>query len=370
MPEGHPLRAGYDVVCCSRCFFVYADTEAKQKDYDRFYAEFSKYESPVSNCAGQSPHDLDRLRKTAACISKVIPSRDARILDVGCGSGGLLAVLQGLGYRNLQGVDASRGCVDSLMRAKGIAAEVGSIFRLRPGMGQFHCVTLTHVLEHVEDVRGALANVVELLIPGGCVYLEVPNASRYAEYMLAPFQEFNTEHINHFSARSLNNACGVAGLRLVGGGEKVFDQSAGMPFPTVFGFWQKDDDPTREVVPDPSILESIGEYIRLSREKLARYDAQIRLILAKTPKIIVWGTGELTLKLLHDTALGTADIVAFVDGNETNQGKKLRNLTIIGPSGIRDLTNPILVASTIHFEEISAAIRAAFGLEREIIGLQ
>ncbi len=44
LPEGHPLSNGYDILCCDRCGFVYADTTVSQKDYDIFYAKLSKYE--------------------------------------------------------------------------------------------------------------------------------------------------------------------------------------------------------------------------------------------------------------------------------------------------------------------------------------
>ena len=33
LPEGHPLSNGYDILCCDRCGFVYADTTVSQKDF-------------------------------------------------------------------------------------------------------------------------------------------------------------------------------------------------------------------------------------------------------------------------------------------------------------------------------------------------
>ena len=37
LPEGHPLSAGYDVVCCRECGFVYADTSVTQEQYDLLF---------------------------------------------------------------------------------------------------------------------------------------------------------------------------------------------------------------------------------------------------------------------------------------------------------------------------------------------
>jgi hypothetical protein len=35
-------------------------------------------------------------------------------------------------------------------------------------------------------------------------FILVPDASRFAEFMVSPFQDINIEHINHFSADTLN----------------------------------------------------------------------------------------------------------------------------------------------------------------------
>jgi len=32
------------------------------------------------------------------------------------------------------------------------------------------------------------------------VYIEVPDAARYIDFLYSPFQDFNTEHINHLSS--------------------------------------------------------------------------------------------------------------------------------------------------------------------------
>ena len=39
--------------------------------------------------------------------------------------------------------------------------------------------------------------------PGGVVYLDLPDASRYVDPYIAPFEDFSTEHVNHFSPSTL-----------------------------------------------------------------------------------------------------------------------------------------------------------------------
>ncbi len=91
LPEGHPLAAGYQVVCCQACGFVYADTTVTQADYDRFYATSSKYEdNGTSTGGGGAPWDEQRLADMARWLSARVPHHEARILDIGCANAGLL----------------------------------------------------------------------------------------------------------------------------------------------------------------------------------------------------------------------------------------------------------------------------------------
>ena len=39
LPNEYGLPDAYDVVCCTKCGFVFADTSACQEDYNKYYAE-------------------------------------------------------------------------------------------------------------------------------------------------------------------------------------------------------------------------------------------------------------------------------------------------------------------------------------------
>lgn len=360
---------GYEVVCCQACGFVYADTAAKQADYDRFYAELSGYESEVSSGMGVSPQDRARLDATAAAVADALPSREARILDFGCAGGGLIRALQEQGFRNIQGVDPSPACAAQVRAGTGVPAEAGSLFAIPPGLGSFDCVILTHVLEHIEDVVGALRNIGSLLTPTGLLHLEVPDAMRYADFIVAPFQDFNTEHINHFSLKSLDNACGRMGLELVSSGEKLLESAPKMPYPAVYGFWRRGT-AARQPTYDAGLRPRILEYIQRSRTVMDRFENRIRSLMDRSPELMVWGTGQLTMKLLNETSLGKARIAAFIDGNPINQGRTLQGVRIVAPNALKAVDKPILVASTIHFEAISRTIREKFGDNVEVVGLE
>jgi SAM-dependent methyltransferase len=371
LPDGHPLSQGYNVVNCVACGFVYADTAVSQADYDRFYAEFSKYEDQKNGTgSGENPFDCARLEFTARQLADFLQDPSARILDVGCANGGILRALKDLGYENVCGLDPSPVCVENT-RALGLEAHPGSLFQPFP-YGKFDCVVLSHTLEHVQDVHGAIAWISGMLKPDGkqVTYIEVPDASRYVDFLYAPFQDFNTEHINHFSQVSLKNTMSRAGFEAVETDEKTLTISPNMFYPAIYGFWRKSiDQLIMEMEPDTWLVMQIGEYIRQSQAILDAIEARLQKILPQAPQVIVWGTGQLAMKLLVETSLGKANIAAFVDNNSINQGKTLRGVKILSPRALAGLNGPILITTILHQQAIAEQIRQ-MGLPNEIIFLK
>ena len=365
LEDGHPLGDGYDVVYCVACGFVYADVSASQADYDAFYAKLSKYDdATTSTGSGESAQDRERLAETAQLVGNMLPSREARILDIGCAGGGLLEALQRRGYRNLVGVDPSPTCA-RLTRERTGEAYDGWVTSLPKQIGMFDCVIMSHVLEHVLDVASAILALRSLLREGARVYLEVPDAVRYADHIYAPFQDFNTEHINHFSSRSLDNAMESRGYAATGGGERLLHSSPCTYTPAVYRVYRWMGASTA-VNPDLALKPAILRYIERSSVLLKTIDTRIREALSTSPVLIVWGTGQLTLKLLAETCLSQAKVAAFVDSNPIHQGRRLAGAPILAPSAIREYKQPILIGTMLHHREILSQIEK-LGLENRII---
>lgn len=363
--ENHPLSDGYVVACCADCGFVYADVAATQADYDAFYATLSKYDDgATSTGSGDSPNDRERLAGTAEILSGALPSTEARILDIGCAGGGLLYALKERGYRNLVGVDPSPACARQTREKTGEAYD-GWVTNLPPQIGRFDAVVLSHVMEHVLDVPAAIAALGPLLGEGGLVYLEVPDAPRYAEHIYAPFQDFNTEHINHFSAASLDNAMQSRGFLAIGGGERLLHSSPHTFTPAVYRIyrWSGVNAP---VTRDNGLKPAILRYIERSARLLACIDQRIEEALRSSDELIVWGAGQLTLKLLAETCLAKARVAAFVDSNPIHQGRRLAGAPILAPAAIAGTSQPILIGTTLHHREIVAQIEK-LGLRNAIV---
>lgn len=369
VPDGYPLPKEYDVVVCQRCGFVYADPAAVQQDYDRFYCEWSKYDdSETATGSGLSPYDAARLAATASDIARALPSRAASILDAGCATGGLLTALRDVGFASVAGLDPSPRCA-SACRARGFEAYIGSIASAPQNMPKFDCVVFSHVLEHVYDIPAFFMAARGLLSPGGYLYLETPDATRYDEYLYAPFQEFNTEHINHFSACTLENAARRFGFQRVVVEQKVIQTAADTIYPAVFGLFRDcGRAPEERVVCDQELPSRIAAYIRHSAELMEKIGRHLTSHLANVDRVIVWGAGQLAMKLLSLPCLAQTQVRALVDNNPVLRGKTLAGAPVVSPKEIAGTSEPIVIATLLHADEISAQIRR-LGLHNPVLSL-
>ena len=95
-----------------------------------------------------------------------------RILDIGCGTGDLLLLLQNNGYE-LYGTDISQVALD-MAQKRGVKAE---LHQTTPE-GTFNTIVIAQVLEHVADDRMFILEAVERLMPNGKLIISVPNNGR------------------------------------------------------------------------------------------------------------------------------------------------------------------------------------------------
>jgi 2-polyprenyl-3-methyl-5-hydroxy-6-metoxy-1,4-benzoquinol methylase len=374
LEEGSHLPSEYDVVWSPRAGFAYADTPAEQSIYDEYYASHSKYEDDASSTGGGgTPSDAERLARTAGEIVELIPNRHAKIVDIGCANGGLLLALKRLGCSSLVGVDPSPSCVRNVQDRHAIVAEVGSLFALPRASGSAKVALLSHVLEHICDLKRAVHVLADTLSPDGILYIEVPNAARYRDFMVAPFQDFNTEHINHFSLISLQNLFLSHAFEVVAAGTRTVNTAPGCTYPVLYTFFRRTSAKVScfDFRTDEQFLISLQDYISLSNEKLELIESKLRPLSKSQSPLVVWGTGELTMKLLAESSLRNANILAFVDSNPVNQGKALIGRTIHAPRDLLGLANSysILIATLLHQEAIIRTIRQELGLANQVVVL-
>jgi len=139
-----------------------------------------------------------------------LPRRSGlRILDVGCGTGGMLQMLRELG--SVSGIDTSEV---ALSRAR---ARLGPVVPLRRGQlpdglppgERFDLVTAFDVVEHIPDAPAALAAIRGALLEGGALVCTVP-----AYQLLWSRHDELNHHCRRYTAPLLRRHLEEGGFRM------------------------------------------------------------------------------------------------------------------------------------------------------------
>lgn len=105
--------------------------------------------------------------------ARLPPAAHRRILDVGCGTGGMLPLLAAFG--EVSGLDASdEALAFAKTRAGGARLLKGVLPAGLPPSERFDLVTAFDVIEHIPEVIEALVNLRAALAPGGRLVVTVP----------------------------------------------------------------------------------------------------------------------------------------------------------------------------------------------------
>ena len=127
-------------------------------------------------------------------------SGTSRILDVGTGTGDWPLFLKSKGHAAI-GIETN---TVALKRAQEKGVEVYEGWQGLEGE-QFDCITLWHVLEHLQDPQGSLIEMLKYLKPGGILFIAVPNFKSFdAKYYKENWAAYDVpRHLWHFSAASI-----------------------------------------------------------------------------------------------------------------------------------------------------------------------
>ena len=133
---------------------------------------------------------------------------DARILEIGCGTGHNLPMLARFGRVDAIEIDAAARAVAS----KRVGHEVMNAplpDLIGVEKGRYDLIALLDVLEHVEQDRDALVSISQRLKPGGHILLTVPAHP----WMWSAHDEVNHHH-RRYTKASFKAVIAAAGLRI------------------------------------------------------------------------------------------------------------------------------------------------------------
>ena len=132
---------------------------------------------------------------------------DARILEIGCGTGHNLPMLARFGSIEAIEIDPAARAIASERLGQPVSASP------LPGLpdiarGSYDLIAVLDVVEHIEDDVAALAAMRDCLMPGGQILITVP-----AHQWMWSAHDVVNHHHRRYSKRTLAKAIAAAGLR-------------------------------------------------------------------------------------------------------------------------------------------------------------
>jgi SAM-dependent methyltransferase len=153
---------------------------------------------------------VGRRRILESLLSSLALQQGAKVLEIGCGTGGNLRMLSKFGAVSAMEMDVI---------AIDIAKEkAGDICDIRQGYGpdgfpifatKFDLICMFDVLEHIEKDVETLAAIKKLLNPGGCVVITVPAF----QWLYGTHDEF-LHHKRRYSADQIRKVAASSGLAI------------------------------------------------------------------------------------------------------------------------------------------------------------
>ncbi len=205
----------FQVVECTGCSLLRLEPQPLPEEIGQFYPD-NYWWAPDGSMVGWMEGLYrrivlgDHLRFVAPGVENHEP-----VLDVGCGGGSFLAGLASRGVRVI-GLDFSRRAAAVSWRDNAVPAVCATLENTPFPPESFGAVTLFHVLEHVPHPAGYLAAARRLLVPGGKLYVQVPNAASW-QFLLLGKRWSGIDvprHLIHFRARDLERLLEDCGFQV------------------------------------------------------------------------------------------------------------------------------------------------------------
>lgn len=213
----------FDLVCCSACGLSYHRLILSEEGLATLYG---RWIDPAQVTQFEATHTAKRADPFAQGVQRLktllrlrhlvrVQHPDAapiRLMDFGCGDGEMLAAAKVLGMEAI-GIDISATRAHAARGAGALVLPDLATFDAKGG-GKVHAVVLSQVLEHVSDPVGLLRAIAPRMVPGGVLFVAVPNCSGLT--VPRDFDGFHRlqplEHLNAFTPSTLRETVARAGF--------------------------------------------------------------------------------------------------------------------------------------------------------------
>lgn len=201
-----PIDRIRNYVRCLKCGLIYYIGSDDEPSYDASYYVFQTHDS---ESWAKAFEQYERLSSVPA-----FSRRAGKLLEIGCGQGRLLKILQESGW-SCKGLDVSGQAVEQARIFLGLDVVCGTVEELADGAERFAIIVACDVVEHVKNPRSFFKACATLLEPGGVLFIETPNAgSLYRLIGGDQWIGYNEFHNFVFSKNTLAGYGVISGLEV------------------------------------------------------------------------------------------------------------------------------------------------------------
>ena len=327
-----------------------------------FDSTLMQYSAEYENSLHFSPRFRQWADETAGRLVQQYQLYDKDIIEIGCGQGDFLEILQRLGNNRVLGFDPSYNSNKKTAEFENSEITVipkvySETFSSYPA--DFICCR--HVLEHIERPLEFLKSIRNVIgqRKDCIVYFEVPNALFNLEHM--GLWDIIYEHCSYFTSESLANLFLRAGFEPI----EISGRYDGQFLTIEARSRQDDSEPelnSEWVVSNSRHL--IDNFQNVYLEKVHSWRSTLSELESQNSRVVIWGAGSKGVTFVNTLNISYKQMEYIVDVNPRKHGKFVPGTAqcIVGPDFLKEYRpQTTIIMNPIYRSEIQAAIQG-FGL--------
>ncbi len=185
-------------VICKNCGLVWSDpfpidtAEYYQKNYRIIYK--GTYNPKIKHIYRAANVAIERYKRLETHLNG-----KKKVLEIGSGGGEFSYLLTKKGF-DVSAIEPNEGYGNYSKNQYGLNVQIGFAQNLEFELETFDFITMSHVLEHVDNPTTMLEKLWTWLKPNGILALEVPNVEAVCQ---SPKSTFHTAHLFNFNPETL-----------------------------------------------------------------------------------------------------------------------------------------------------------------------
>lgn len=351
-------RAPIRLAHCHQCGLIYNIA---------FDPQLMEYSPAYENSLHFSPRFQRYAEELAGRLIQQYGLFDKDIIEIGCGQGDFLALLQRLGNNRVLGFDPSYTPEKTATEAAGSAVRIlPEVYSEKHARHPADLVCCRHVLEHIDRPLDFLRGIRNTIGPRykSVVYFEVPNALYTLKDM--GMWDIIYEHCSYFTSESLAKlfmSASFAPIRLTEQYDGQFLTIEARPVAV------KPDSGADAEPALPNIQDLINSLHKAYKDRVDSWQRTLSQFKQQENRVVLWGAGSKGVTFLNTLDISHQHIEYIVDLNPRKHGQFVAGTgqQVIAPEFLKEYRpQTIIIVNPIYRAEIQQIVQG-LGLTSELM---